>query len=196
MLCLGVNIESLPQVGGGQYYNVRFGLLMIPAVAMFVAYLTVLGPVLMGHLLTIAVIGVIVTSSVIGMLQTPLVLREALHGPAGAPSEQSGQVDADWFSSHYHGGNVLITYVNSPSMIFYLLTKYRLPDDSLITDANGPQFQGALAAPQKWVTWIVMDSDDSNGVSEIWTTLHSKHSRPRRRTGWASMTLRGWPAAW
>jgi hypothetical protein len=26
--------------------------------------------------------------------------------------------------------------------------------------------------------------------------LQGKHSRPRRRTGWASMTLRGWPAAW
>lgn len=179
VLDLGVNIESLPQLGGGQYYNVRFGLLMIPAVAMFVAFLTVLGPVLMRRLLAFAVISAIVVSSVIGMLQTPLVLREALYGPAGAPSAQSGQVDADWFSSHYHGGNVLITYVTSPSMIFYLLTKYRLPDDSLITDANGPQFQGALAAPQKWVTWIVIDSDVSNGVSEIWTTLH-------RHTGWRS----------
>ena len=98
-------------------------------------------------------------------LQTPLVLREALYGPAGAPSAHGCQAYADWLSSHYHGGNVLITYVNSPSMMFYLLTKDRFADDSLITDANGPQFEGALAAPQKWVTWIVMNSDASNGAS-------------------------------
>jgi Dolichyl-phosphate-mannose-protein mannosyltransferase len=179
VLYRGANRESLPQFGGGQYYNVRFGLLLIPAVAMFVAFLTVLGPVFMRHLLTNAVIGVIVTSSVMGMLQTPLALREALYGPAGVSSARGGQADADWFSSHYHGGNVLITYVNSPSasMMFYLLTKDRFPDDSFITDANGPQFQGALAAPEKQVTWIVMNSDASNGVSAVWTALH-------RHTGW------------
>ena len=53
-------------MGGGRYYNVRFGLLMIPAVAMFVAFLTVLGPALMRHLLTYGVIAAIVTSSVVG----------------------------------------------------------------------------------------------------------------------------------
>ncbi len=179
VLYRGINIESLPQMGG-QYYNVRFGLLMIPATAMFVAFLTVLGPVLVRHLLTCGVIAAIVVSGVIVTLQTPLVLREALYGPdGGAPSEQYAQVYADWLCSHYHGGNVLITYVNSPSMIFFMLTKDRFADDSLITDANGPQFEGALAAPQKWVTWIVMDSDASNGVSQVWATLH-------QHTGWRS----------
>jgi dolichyl-phosphate-mannose-protein mannosyltransferase len=171
VLYLGINIETLPQMGG-QYYNVRFGLLMIPATAMFVAFLTVLGRALVRHLLACAVVAVVVVSSVIGILQTPLVLREALYGPAGASSARGGLVDADWFSSRYHGGNVLITYVNSPAMMFYLLTKDGFPDDSFITDANGPQFKEALAAPEKWVTWIVMDSDASNGASEIWTTLH------------------------
>lgn len=172
VLYLGVNWESLPQVGGGQYYNVRFGLLMIPAVAIFAAMLTVIGPLLVRRVLASATLVAIIVSSIIGFLQTPLVLREALYGPAGAGSAQSGQIDAAWFSSHYHGGNVLITYVNSPSMMFYLLTKDGFRDDSMITDANGSQFAGALAAPQNWVTWIVMNSDASNGKSEIWTSLH------------------------
>ena len=176
VLYLGVNEESLPQMGG-QYYNVRFGLLMIPAAAMFVAFLTMLGPVLVRHLLTCGVAAAIVVVSVIVTLQTPLVLREALYGPAGAPSEQYGQVSADWLSSHYHGGSVLITYVDSPTMIFYMLTKDRFADDSLITDANGPQFEDAVAAPQKWVTWIVMSSDDSYPVNPIWATLYG-------HTGW------------
>jgi hypothetical protein len=176
VLYRGINTETLPQMGGS-YYNVRFGLLMIPATALFVAFLTVPGPALMRRLLAAGVTVAIIVSSVIVMLQKPIVLREAEYGPAGAPSGRSGVVYADWLGAHYHGGNILITYVNSPSMMFYMLTKDRFPDDSLITDANGPQFTDALAVPQNWATWIVMDSDSSNGVSEIWTTLH-------RHTGW------------
>ena len=60
-----------------------------------------------------------------------------------------------------------------------MLTKYHVPDRALITDANASQFGDALAHPESLVTWIVMDSDDANGESRIWTTL-------RNRTDWQS----------
>jgi hypothetical protein len=178
VLYLGVNTEDLPQMGGG-YYNVRFGLLMIPAAALFVAFLAVRGPALLQRLLTCGVAAAIVASAVIVSAQTPLVVLEAKYGAAGAPSAQGAAAYADWLSSQYRGGNVLITYVNSPTMMFYMLTRDRFPDRSLITDANGPQFKAALAAPQQWVTWIVMDSNADNGVSQIWAVLH-KHTDWRR----------------
>jgi uncharacterized membrane protein YkgB len=176
VLYLGINTEDIPQMGGG-YYNVRFGLLMIPAAALFVAFLAVRGPALLRRLLTGGVVAAIVASAVIVSAQTPLVVLEAEYGAAGAPSAQGAAAYADWLSSHYRGGNVLITYVNSPTMMFYMLTRDRFPDRSLITDANGPQFRGALAAPQQWVTWIVLDSNADNGVSQIWAALH-------KRTDW------------
>lgn len=178
VLYFGINQETLPQMGGS-YYNVRFGLLMLPAIAMFVAFLTALGPKLVRHLLACGVVTAIIASSVISMLQTPLVVREALHGPAGAPSTGASALYANWLTSRYHGGNVLITYVNSPTMMFDMLTVDHFPDNSLITDANGPQFKEALATPQKWVTWIVMDPNSANGASQIWTSLH-EHTEWRK----------------
>lgn len=176
VLYLGINTESLPQLGGG-YYNVRFGLLVIPAAALFTAYLAAQGRAFVRFVLTCGVAAAIVASAVIVSAQTPLVVLEAEYGAAGAPSAQGAAAYADWLSSRYRGGNVLITYVNSPTMMFYMLTRDRFPDRSLITDANGPQFRAALAAPQRWATWIVMDSNAQNGVSQIWAALH-------KRTDW------------
>jgi hypothetical protein len=172
----GVNTETLPGMSAGPLYNLRFGLATIPAVALFAAFLTMTGKVLARRALVGAALAVIVISSVIGSLHTPFVLREALYGAQGAGTAVGGRIEANWFSSYYRGGNVLITYVDSPSasMIFYLLTKHHLSDRTLITDANGSQFAGALAHPEDWVTWIVMDSDVSNGKSMIWTTLHGR----------------------
>jgi hypothetical protein len=179
----GVNRESLslPGLGTGSLYNVRFGLATIPAVALFLAFLTMAGRVPLRRALVGAALAVIIMSSIIGSRQTPFVLREALYGPQGTGSGQAGQIEANWFSSHYRGGNVLITYVDSPSaaMIFYLLTEHRLPDRAFITDTNGSQFAGALAHPEHWVTWIVMNSDASNGKSMIWTTLHGREDLRR-----------------
>jgi hypothetical protein len=173
VLYLGINTEYLPQTGDG-YYNVRFGLLMIPAAALFVAFLAVQGGALARRLLTCGVVAAVVAAGVVASSGTPLVLLEAKYGPAGAPSAQGAAANADWLSSHYRGGNVLITYVNSPTMMFYMLTRDRFPDRALVTDANGPQFDAALAAPQRWVTWVVMDSNADNGVSQIWAALHTR----------------------
>lgn len=172
----GVNTETLgiPGLGAGQLYNVRFGMLMIPAAALFTGLLSTARPGLPQRILPWAALAAILVSGIVGSMQTPFVVREALHGSAGAGTEEPGRQDAAWLASHYHGGTVLVTYVNSSSMIFYLLVADGFPDRTLITDTNGPQFVGALARPQRWATWIVMDSDASNGASLIWTDLHGR----------------------
>jgi hypothetical protein len=176
VLYLGVNTESLPQLGMGSYYNIRFGLSMIPAVALCVAVLTAAGPVRRRGLLAATVL---VPVAIIGLLgstqQTAFVLREAIYGDAGL--RQAGQAEAQWFAREYRGGNILLTYVNNSGMAFYLLTKYRLPDRAFVTDANGPQFIRTLAHPEDSVKWIVMNSDSRDGPSRVWAALH-------QRTAW------------
>jgi hypothetical protein len=173
----GINTESLPQLGQGAYYNVRFGLAMIPAVALFSACALGARTRLLGGALAVGVVALTVASSVIGWAQTPFVVREALYGQSGAPTEVAGRQQADWFAARYRGGDVLITYVNSQTMMFYLLTKHHFPDPAFITDANGSQFDRALARPWQWVRWVVVNSDSSDGESPIWTALH-------RQTAW------------
>jgi uncharacterized membrane protein YkgB len=187
VLYRGANTEVLgvPGLGTGRLYNVRFGLLMIPAAAVFLGLLTAAGPAPVRRATACLALAGILASSLFGLASSPIVLREAeqppsivlreaRYGAQGAATEVGGRQDANWLSSHYHGGNILITYVNSSSMIFYLLTAHHFPDRVFITDANGPQFAGALADPPRWATWIVLDSDASNGASKIWAELHRR----------------------
>jgi hypothetical protein len=177
VLYKGVNTESLPQLGTGPYYNIRFGILMIPALGLFAGFVATSGWVLARRALAGTALAVIIFSGVIGSLaRTPFVLREALYG-YGGDTRQTGQVEAQWFNSHFHGGNVLYSYVPDPSFMFYLLTKYHFPDHVFVTDANGTQFTEALARPQDRVTWIVVSSGSGNDADLIWTSL-------RRRQDW------------
>lgn len=88
------------------------------------------------------------------VLQTPFVLREALRG-YGGDTRLTGQVQAHWLATYYHGGRNLYTYVNDLSLMFCLLTQYDISDKAFITDANGAQFTAALADPEGSVRWIV-----------------------------------------
>ena len=173
VLYMGVNTETLPQLGG-PYYNVRFGLLMIPALALFAGYLVTAGQGVARHVLPAAVLAAILAASVMNWMGgRSLVLREALYG-YGGDTRQTDQVSAQWLSTHYHGGNILYTYVNDPSLMFYLLTEYGFPDRSFITDANGTQFTRALADPQRWVTWIVINNGIDNSQDPLWSALHQQ----------------------
>lgn len=178
VLYLGVNTENLPELGTGRYYNIRFGLMMIPASALFTAFFVAsLAPIKqlkLKRLLAPGALMVIALISIIGStVQTPFVLSEALYG-AGSEGRLVGQEQAQWLNEHYRGGDVLITYVNDPSMMFFLLTEYDFSDRALITDANGWQFDRALAHPETTVTWIIMDSDATNGASRIWLDLTNR----------------------
>ena len=173
VLYMGVNTESLPQLGLGPYYNIRFGILTIPAAALFAAFLTTAVPVRLRLPLVGGALAVILASSIVGStLQTPFVLREALAG-YGGDTRQTAQVEAQWFSSHYHGGNILYSYVDDSSMMFYLLTQYHFSDRAFITDAEGSQFVEALANPAHGVTWIVLNDDAGNNADLISAALRS-----------------------
>jgi hypothetical protein len=177
VLYKGVNTESLPQLGTGPYYNIRFGILMIPALGLFAGFAVTSGWVLARRALAGTALAVIIFSGVMGsFVQTPFVLREAVYG-YGGDTRQTGEAEAQWFNSHFHGGNVLYSYVPDPSFMFYLLTKYHFPDRVFVTDANGAQFTEALARPQDRVTWIVVSSGSGNDTDLIWTSL-------RRRQDW------------
>jgi hypothetical protein len=175
----GVNTESLPQLGTGPYYNIRFGLLMIPAVALFLGCLTIAGPVILRRALVVAALALVFLSGIFGsVLQAPFVLREALAG-YGGDTRGTGQIEAQWFKSQYHGGNILYTYVDDSSMMFYLLTQYNFPDRAFITDAEGSQFTAALAHPAHSVTWIIINNSNSSSGDLLWTALH-RHTQWHR----------------
>jgi hypothetical protein len=160
VLYKGVNQINMPELGSGGYYNIRFGLAMVPAVALFVAVLTTVGPRLLRGALVVGALGAAAFSAAGGVaLTTPFVLREALPSTRDIHRTEG---DAAWLSAHYDGGPILFTYVGDPSPMFYLITRHNFSDTAFVTDANGKQFARAVAHPERWVNWIILNADKDN----------------------------------
>ncbi len=118
----------------------------------------------------------IIVTMIVSSLQTPFVLREALNRGTGSPQTLAGNIEAQWLSAHYKGGNVLAAYATDSSMMFFLMTAHDVPDRAFITDTNGSQFAAALKSPANSVTWIVMSSPPNSGdaPSMVWNTLNPR----------------------
>lgn len=181
VLYRGVNTLTMPELETGPYYQIRFGMLMLPAVALLLAVLAHSLRRLSGryHLVVPAVI---VVSFLVGTAQTPYVLREALDGPGGAASAEIGSAPdgAKLLASAYHGGTILLSHVDTgenssakavtPQFLFALLVDHGISDKALLTDANGSLFEEALRNPQDHVAWIVMTYDQT-GHEAQWPSL-------------------------
>lgn len=147
----GVDAIYLPELGIGDYWNERFGLMLLPAVIIFVAYLAY------QHIsLRYLVLGVTLLFSVLNMtVETPMSLREPMW-PKTAERVTDQHKAAQWLIAHYHGGKVLVSNQPDAPMIFFMLQG--IPDDRLITDTPDVPFQAAVAQPQSVANWLIIDS--------------------------------------
>jgi hypothetical protein len=160
-LVRGISIIETPEIGLHEptYFNVRYAVGMIPAIALFLA-----PTIVKRRVMLIAVLGLVVSFCMSGsVLSTPYVLGEPLHG-VGVAGRILGPEAGKWLATHYHGGYILISYAPDSNVMFYS----GLPDDTFITDSNGPQFERALADPQDTVEWIVVTPID---YDPVWATI-------------------------
>jgi hypothetical protein len=152
---------EIPLGGYRTYFNERLVLVMMPAVALFLAFLAS-----RRRLLAITVSTLVVLFAGFSSFQgTPYVLLDPLDGlnhDGFVRNPQGGK----WLATHYHGGNVLISGGPFEPLMFYS----NLPDHIFITDADALEFPAALAQPQRFVTWIVMASRSAND-DVVWDAL-------------------------
>ena len=154
-------------LGLGGYYNERYGMMMLPAIALFLAAWTTLPLGAMRRpLLAVCLALVVLFSGVNPTLGTPYVLKDPLDSGGEVTGIQAGQ----WLGAHYHGGFVLFSYVPDVAPMFYS----KIPDDDFITDSNGAEFKQALAEPQSVVTWIVLTQTTLADPSPIWLALNGR----------------------
>jgi hypothetical protein len=163
-LFLGISVVLTPEIkihGVGTYFDLRYGMMMIPAVALFLAsWSTWRREVVVG------VLGLIVVFSGLNpTLGTPYALSDPLH--------TSGRIatidDAKWLAAHYQGGTILLSEGSFEPMLFLS----DLPEHVFLTEANGAEFRTAVAYPEGSVTWIVMDAESAN-YDAVWATLHNR----------------------
>ncbi|HZC07195.1 MAG TPA: hypothetical protein VE338_16290, partial [Ktedonobacterales bacterium] len=166
-LFLGISILETPEINLGipTYFNVRYGMEMIPAAALFLAFLVTRWrgstPIMLG----IVVLLCVSSSTLMSRSSTPYVVRDPLYG-VGSVARSEGLRAGDWLAQHYTGGNVLITYSHDSAIMF----NSRAPDTAFVTEANGVYFQQALATPQAHVAWIIM-SPNAGTVNEVTAAL-------------------------
>jgi len=151
-LVLGMSVIQTPEIefdGLRTFFNERYGMMMIPAVAVLLAFLVarkrLLLPLVLGLCAFFAV-----SSSFFGI---PYALEDPLHGAVSAQS-LTRQQEADWLAAHYQGGSILISNRPTDAMVFAA----GVPDQAFVSESNKPDFYIALAHPETSVTWIVLDS--------------------------------------
>jgi Dolichyl-phosphate-mannose-protein mannosyltransferase len=161
---MGIDTILMPELGLFIYWNVRFGLELIPAVTFFVGFLASVRRALFFASLTLIVAFAVLDST----METPFALREPL---ASTTYGVTAEMVAKWFSTQYRDGEVLVSYVPNAPVMFFMMQD--IPDQNFITDANGGLFTAALAHPQDTVTWIVFD-ESQKLQDRIWEGLHNR----------------------
>jgi glycosyltransferase involved in cell wall biosynthesis len=189
----------VPQISG-DLYNVRFGLVMTPAVAFFVGYLVTelagqirrgLAVRLLPH---VAVIGLAVAIAVFGGV--PSTLAEGMAFRA-APTEQADAAASKWLRAHYDGGLVLMESFGNESVTF----ASQIPTDRIVYEGSYRQWQPALTDPAGHdVRWVyerrTPGSEDDvyrslNGTNRLagYAMVYQDHGRVIYRRGAASSVV-------
>ncbi|MGO8957335.1 MAG: glycosyltransferase family 2 protein [Streptosporangiaceae bacterium] len=155
----------------GNLYNVRFGILMVLPIAVFIGYLSSqLAPVRRRWLRTAGFAGAILA----GMACTLLIVRGGIDTYIEAKNFRSSPIQRAetavglWLQSHYTGGKVLMESFGNETATY----SSRLPLGNVIYEGSFRQWQPALADPvSHGIRWIFM-RDIPGNHDEVYTTLY------------------------
>lgn len=154
-LYVGQSVLFVQGLAGNSWFNVRYGLMMIPSIAIFVGYLVQrvrnLRFVLVGLLLFVTFFTIINGDAV--------TIDDARVGASGKNvSEVSG-----WLKQHatVSSGYVLISVASHDAIIF----SSGLPMKRFIHEGTGIYWNLATTHPEKWVRWIILRTHDTNDMT-------------------------------
>jgi hypothetical protein len=174
-LYLGQTLILIPQLRPSGYFNVRYGILLLPAAAIFTAYLAdsfarIVRPPVVTVVMALALAGQ-------GALWVPgwpssvITIADGLHGVSGGYSGTAlGMHDslpaARYFRAHYHGGRALAFVGNYP----WFFPQAGIDLHEYIDIYNGPLWTQALQDPTPCVEWVVLHPGSD---ADMMTLRHS-----------------------
>jgi hypothetical protein len=190
-LYAGQSIIFIPQLTPAEYewnlFNVRYGVMMIPAAAIFTAYL--LFSILDGRQRFIpqlflnkrsinTVSAMVMVGGMVGILlmqqyrflsqAEPVISYE--DGVNGLSASRSTDAET-WIKNEYDGGYILVDdYARTLSII-----RSGLPMDKVIYVGNKPYWEESFKEPEKYARWIIMQDGDS-----IWNNLYENEAMQGR----------------
>lgn len=154
-LTLGFSVLFIQNIAGDTWFNVRYGIMMAPSIAIFCGYLVErLKP------MRWMLIGLILFSIFFSLVnQDAVTIDDARVGTSQKNvSEVSG-----WLNKNAKDkkGFILISAASHDAIIF----SSGLPMKKFIHEGTGTYWESATTSPDRWARWIVMRTYDDNDLT-------------------------------
>ncbi len=154
-LYLGHSVLFLPEVIGKTWFNVRYGVMFLPSIAIFSAYLV-------GRLKNLrwTLIGVFFIVIFFAFVNNDAVtIDDAVYGA----SQKNVTEVSSWLRENTKDkpGFILISAASHDAIIF----SSGLPMKKFIHEGTGAYWDYAIENPDKWARWIVMRTYDLNDMT-------------------------------
>ncbi len=154
-LYMGQSIIFIPSITPSNFewklFNVRYGIMMVPFAAVFLAYLFDKVQ-LLGRLILIGLLVMQLGLYVVGYSRI-VTLDDGLIGLSHAKRPDAER----WLRDNYDGGLLLLDdYARTVSVV-----RSGVPMQNIIYIGNKPYWEDSFVAPEKHATWIVMQQNDS-----------------------------------
>jgi len=160
-LWLGQTLILIPQTHPSGYFNVRYGILALPAAAIFSAYLadfwaTRLKPSLVAGAASLTLLAQ-ATLWIPGWPNSIITVGDGLHGVSSGISGVTRGIQAPmpaalYFKEHYRGGGALVFNGNDP----WFFTEVGIDFHEYIDVYNGRLWTLALQNPAPYARWVVL----------------------------------------
>lgn len=151
-LYLGHSVLFIQGLSGDTWFNARYGLMMMPAIAIFIGYLIhKIGT------MKYAVIGLFLFVTFFSFASVDAVTLDDARVGASQKNvtEVSGWLHAGAFDKK---GFILISAASHDAIIF----SSNLPMSKFIHEGTGTYWKSATKAPDRWARWIIMRTNDTN----------------------------------
>jgi hypothetical protein len=151
-----------PLFTDGQWWNLRYGLLTMPALAFFVGYLASVR-----RRLAIPIVAIVIVSWFVTVhFQGVATLEEALYNQ-NASDAQNQIAAAHWLATNYDdSGPILMERSGNERATFASGLSLR----SVVYEGDQSDWTGALIEPAEHVTWVFMRSRFKTS-DRVWSTL-------------------------
>ena len=154
-LYLGFSVLFIQGLSGNTWFNVRYGLMMMPPVAIFIGYLAD-----RAKNFKLVIFGLLVFVSFFAFANADAVtIDDARVGSSQKNvSEVSGWLHDNAMNKD---GFVLISAASHDAIIF----SSGLPLSKFIHEGTGAYWTSAMTTPDRWARWIVMRTNDLNDLT-------------------------------
>ena len=158
-LYLGHSVLFMPGVYGDNWFNVRYGVAVIPMVAILIGYLTDR----LGNLKMVAIYPLIFVLAFALFNNDAIVIDDARYGI----SHDDVSAVSNWLKANVaNKPGFILTSAASHDIVMF---SSGLPMDKFIHEGSGIYWEAATIVPDKWARWIIMRTNDS--YDAVWSKV-------------------------